>query len=201
MKRTKPILGISIGVILTISIVFTTGNPDAFAKQEPQPDFVAKLQGKQQTVPEERGGGHGKAHFWFTNSGDLAYYIEVSKNLTITWDEKSSTGNGDEITKIHLHNQKPGTAGPHVLNIFGLPSEDDDQLEVDVDARTFVGIWDDGDANDLPPVGPSPNDSIPLSNAMEALCDGDLYVNVHSEKHGPGVLRGQIIPTSDACEN
>lgn len=200
-RNKKTVLGLSIAAILAISVVSISTMPNAFAKQEPQPDFVAKLQGKQQTVPEEKGSGHGKAMFWFTDSGDLAYTIKVSKNLVVSWDGKSSKGNSDEVTKIHLHNNIPGQAGPHVLNIFGLPSEDDLDLDVDVNARTFTGIWDDGDANDLLPLGPSPNDSIPLSEALDELCKGNLYVNLHSENHGPGALRGQIIPTSDACES
>ena len=199
MKHTSMFLGLSIAALLAVSII-SINVTDAFAKQTPAPDFEAKLQGKQQTVPEERGGGHGKALFWFTESGDLAYSIAVSKNLSVTWDGQTSKGNGDPITKIHLHQNEPGKAGPHVLNVFGAPSEDDDDLHVDVDARTFTGIWDDGDANDLLPVGPSPNDSIALSDAMGALCSGNLYVNIHSENHGTGALRGQIIPTSDACE-
>ena len=120
--------------------------------------------------------------------------------MVITWNGESSKGNGDQITKIHLHNNVPGQAGPHVLNIFGLPSEDDGDLQVDVDARTFSGIWDDGDANDLLPSGPSPNDSIELTAVLDELCAGNLYVNLHTADHGSGALRGQIIPTSDACK-
>ena len=179
MRHTNTVLGLSIAALLAISIVSITTLPDAFAKKQPTPDFEAKLQGKQQTVPEERGTGHGKASFWFTENGDLAYTIEVSKNFAVTWNGETSKGNGDPITKIHLHNQVPGQAGPHVLNIFGLPSEDDGNLDVDVDARTFSGIWDDLDANDLNPPGPSPNDSIALSDAMDELLACNLYVNLH----------------------
>jgi len=206
-RNRKTVLGLSIAAIMAISVVSLSTLPDAFAKQEPQPDFVAKLQGKQQTVPEERGGGHGKASFWLTEvEGEpaLQYKIEVSKNLYI----EGAKGTGDLITKIHLHLQDPGTAGPHVLNIFGAPSEDDDHLVVDAKARTFSGIWDDGDAFDVGTDGRTPNDSVALNVfdtltgqvPLDGLCDGKLYVNIHSEKHGPGALRGQIMSTSDVCE-
>jgi len=208
MKNNNTVLGLSIAAILAISIVSVTALPDAFAKQVPAPDFEAKLQGKQQTVPEERGGGHGKASFWLieeANEPALQYTIEVSKNLYI----EEAKGTGDLITKIHLHSQDPGVAGPHVLNIFGAPSEDDKHLTVDKDARTFSGIWDDGDAFDVGSNGRTPNDSVALNDfdtltgqiPLDGLCDGKLYVNIHSEKHGPGALRGQIISISDACEN
>jgi len=211
---TKTILGISIAAILAISVVSVSAFPNALAKQESQPDFVAELQGKQQTVPEERGGGHGKAYFWFTekDTGDgnepaLTYKIQVSKNLYIT----DAKGNGDLLNKIHLHNNSTGQAGPHVLNIFGLPAEDDIDLVVDANARTFEGIWDDGDKN-FDAVGNSNrqagdsvslNDEDPLTGniPLEELCEGNLYVNIHSVKHGPGALRGQITPTSaDVCD-
>ena len=205
-------LGLSVAALLAISIVSITTLPDAFAKKQETPDFEAKLQGKQQTVPEERGTGHGKASFWFTEiEGEpaLKYTIQVSKNLAVTWEGETSKGNGDPITKIHLHNQIPGIAGPHVLNIFGAPSEDDEHLVVDVDARTFSGIWDDDDQN-LSAVGNSERqggDSVALNDydsltgaiPLDELCAGNLYVNLHSENHGPGALRGQIIPTSNAC--
>lgn len=183
--------------------------PEVNAKQEPEPDFIAKLQGKQQTVPEERGGGHGKAYFWLTEvEGEpaLMYVIKVSKNLYI----EEANGTGDLLTKIHLHNQVLGTAGFHVLNIFGAPSQDDDHLIVDANARTFLGVWDDEDAHDLGISGVRDGpDSVALNDVdsfsgntpLQELCDGNLYVNIHSENHGPGALRGQIIPTSNACDN
>jgi len=214
-RNGKTVLGLSIAAVMAIFVVSVSTMPDAFAKQEPQPDFVAKLQGKQQTVPEERGGGHGKASFWLTEvAGEpaLQYKIEVSKNLYI----EGAKGTGDLITKIHLHLQDPGTAGPHVLNIFGAPSEDDDHLVVDAKARTFSGTWDDADENfaavDLDGNPNNPHvreggDSVALNDfdsltgqiPLDGLCDGKLYVNIHSEKHGPGALRGQIMPTSGVC--
>lgn len=200
MNVKKSLLGVSVAMILAISVVAISAQ-EVNAKQGPEPDFEAKLQGFQQTVPTEKGTGHGKAKFWLVEDGTaLKYEIELSNNYIVTWNGQTSKGNGgDTITKIHLHNNVPGVAGPHVLNIFGAPSEDDADLNVDVDARTFTGKWDDGDANDLPPAGPSPNDSVAFSDKKSELCAGNLYVNIHSVEHGPGTLRGQIIPVSDAC--
>ena len=201
MNGKKSLLGVSIAMILAISIVAISTAEDVIAKQGPESDFEAKLQGFQQTVPTEKGTGHGKAKFWFVDGGDaLKYEINLSNNYIVTWNGETSKGSGgDTITKIHLHDNVPGVAGPHVLNVFGAPSEDDDDLDVDVDTRTFTGKWDDGDANDLDPPGPSPNDSVTFSDKISELCDGNLYVNIHSVEHGPGTLRGQIIPVSDAC--
>lgn len=207
--NTKTITISAIAAILVFSVALTSELSPAKAEKD-SPDFEAKLQGFQQTVPTEKGTGHGKAQFWFTDDKDaLVYEIEVSKNYIVTWNGQTSKGSGgDTITKIHLHNNEPGEAGPHVLNIFGAPSEDDGDLFVDVNKRTFAGTWDDGDANDLAPPGRSPNDSVkftqvdPLSGntPKDELCAGNLYVNIHSGEHGPGALRGQIIPSSTACE-
>jgi len=207
--NTKTITFAAITALLVFSVMAVSELSTAEAKNEPEPDFEAKLQGFQQTVPTEKGTGHGKAKFWWADGEDALYYeIEVSKNYIVTWNGQTSKGNGgDTITKIHFHNNVPGTAGPHVLNVFGAPSEDDGNLSVDVDKRTFTGKWDDGDANDLPPANRSPNDSVaftlvdPLSGntPRDELCSGNLYVNIHSVEHGPGALRGQIIPSSGAC--
>ena len=79
---------ISIAEILAISVVSVIDLTDAFAKKSPTPDFEAKLQGKQQTVPEERGTGHGKASFWFTeingeDNPDIADKYKVEGYPTI----------------------------------------------------------------------------------------------------------------------
>jgi hypothetical protein len=65
----------------------------------------------------------------------------------------------DDITALHIHDttrcsslfpqciEGTDTAGTmHLLNIFGAPRNDDDDIVVDPVAGTISGLWDDGDA-------------------------------------------------------
>lgn len=101
----------------------------------------------------------------------------------------------EDVNKIHFHFGVPGTTGPHVLNIFGLPSEDDADLVVDFDSETLTGSWDDGDAFGDPN---SPGTTKPLSSFVDELIAGDLYVAIHTVgKNGDVEIRGQITPVPE----
>lgn len=39
--------------------------------------------------------------------------------------------------------------------------------------------------------------SKPFSELVQALCDGQTYVNVHIEQNPSGEIRGQIAPKTD----
>ena len=60
---------------------------------------------------------------------NLSYEIAIF-GLDLKSDPGTRTEFSD-VTAIHLHNGFSGSNGPHVLNIFGMPSEDDDELVVD----------------------------------------------------------------------
>ena len=138
-----------------------------------------------------------KASFTRTDEG-LAYEIDID-GLTLKADPASRTDDND-VTKIHIHAGPVGENGPHTLNIFGLPSEDDDDLEVDFENGILRGFWDDHDAADLNGDGDTNDDpeSKPFSEFLDELEAGDLYVQMHDAKSDrlgtPGAVRGQIDP-------
>ena len=97
----------------------------------------------------------------------------------------------NDVDKIHLHHAPAGVVGPHVLNIFGLPSEDDADLVVDFDNESFSGIWDDGDATGDPN---SPGSTKMLSNFVDELLNDEIYLAVHTiGVNGNVAIRGQLI--------
>ncbi|MEL6471476.1 MAG: CHRD domain-containing protein [Cyanobacteria bacterium J06623_4] len=130
----------------------------------------------------------------------LSYSLSLS-GVTLKADQRIALR---DVNKIHIHAAGPGENGPHVLNIFGLPAEDDADLSVDYAANTLSGVWDDGDASDLNGNGiADPNDSKPLTNFVTALEAGGLYIQVHTNRFDsatgfPGELRGQIQPTAQS---
>lgn len=73
------------------------------------------------------------------------------------------------ITAAHFHNDGVGKAGPVVHTITG-----------DFSGNTAAGVWKSTDAE-------------PLTAAMvQALFEGELYINIHTAANGPGEIRGQI---------
>ena len=127
---------------------------------------------------------------------NLSYSIQVF-GMDLVPDPALRTGFSD-IDKIHIHNGFPTETGPHVLNIFGLPSEDDAEMVVDFDSNTITGVYNDADAID-PDTGMLFDQNDPLntklfSNFVDDLQDGQLYLAIHTAGQGGGIaVRGQLV--------
>ena len=114
----------------------------------------------------------------------------------------------DDVIAIHLHdttvcvnaalcgdgmgNQIPdSTAGTrHVLNIFGMPREDDADVQAFGDEERVLGIWDPTDANNLMP---APSLSIADPAILELLIAGKLAMMVHTNLVPSGEIGGYIL--------
>ncbi|MEM8873040.1 MAG: CHRD domain-containing protein [Planctomycetota bacterium] len=99
------------------------------------------------------------------------------------------------VQGIHIHIGAPGTNGPHALNIFGLPRVDD--ADAVFTGTSLTGLWDDGDENDNGDGVRDPGDSIALTDALDDLRSGNLYLAIHTAEFplpNTGELRGQIVP-------
>ncbi|NEQ55738.1 MAG: CHRD domain-containing protein, partial [Leptolyngbya sp. SIO3F4] len=148
-----------------------------------------------QSIPDST--ATARASFTRTEEG-LAYEIDID-GLNLKEDPASRTEDND-VTRIHIHAGPVGENGPHTLNIFGIPSEDDDDLEIDFENGILRGFWDDHDATDLNGDGDTDDDpeSKPFSEFLDELEAGDLYLQIHdaeSDRLGtPGAVRGQIDP-------
>ena len=157
--------------------------------------FTANITGDQ-VVPGTGSSATGTGIFTLNeDETELAYTLSLN-GVDLKADNRTAP---TDVNKIHIHVAPAGSNGPHTLNIFGLPAEDDDDLAVDYAANTLSGIWDDGDVSDLNGNGISdPNDTKALSNFVSALKTGGLYVQVHTNRFDsssgfPGELRGQIL--------
>ncbi|OLT56109.1 CHRD domain-containing protein [Moorena bouillonii] len=125
----------------------------------------------------------------------------------------STETTADDVTAIHLHSGSQGAEriGPHTLNIFGLPGEDDDDAVFDFENNTITGIWDNLDSinsannsntsNGVPDhhlsdvlSGIEPLTTKTVSEYADELLAGNLYLQVHTNEFDipGGVLRGQV---------
>ncbi len=178
-----------------VAIAAATGISVAMTGTAQAASFTADITGDQ-VVPGTGSTATGTGIFTLSeDETELAYTLSFD-GVDLKADDRTAPA---DVNKIHIHAAPAGNNGPHTLNIFGLPAEDDDDLTVDYAANTLSGVWDDGDVSDLNGNGISdPNDTKALSDFVGALKTGGLYVQVHTNRFDsssgfPGELRGQIL--------
>lgn len=183
-------------VLATLILAAGGGLGQGLADSPNRPDFVANLT-PGATVPFAGARAHGRVWFYLDESLSWVRYEIKLNSLDIAGVDGPGRTRRDTVTAVHFHIAPPGLAGPHVLNVFGPPSQDDAQMNCNPLARTIGGIWDDGDANaSLPQALQSHG----LTEMLDALCDGLLYVDVHTTRYPQGALRGQVMPQPHACD-
>ncbi|MBP9710912.1 MAG: CHRD domain-containing protein [Candidatus Pacebacteria bacterium] len=115
------------------------------------------------------------AGVWFgTNGQDMNYWLDVN--------------NGDEVEAAHLHCAAPGNNGPVVVELY----ESSDGT--DINGRLAEG---DITNNDIADTGSECSGTIGydienLDDLAQAIEEGKIYANVHSEQYPNGVARGQL---------
>jgi hypothetical protein len=137
---------------------------------------------------------------WLTLSEDqtqLSYSIELA-GLDLEPDPARRV-DPEDVFGIHLHLIVPGQTGPHILNIFGNPAEDDGDLIVDYSHETLSGIFDVDDASRDLVTGELLPQFFPLTTKViddwiEALMADGLYLAVHTVgQNGAALLHGDVI--------
>jgi len=178
-----------------VAIAAATGLSVGTAGAAQAASFTANITGDQ-VVPGTGSPATGTGVFTLNeDETELAYALSLN-GVDLKADNRTAPA---DVNKIHIHAAPVGNNGPHTLNIFGLPAEDDDDLAVDYATNTLSGVWDDGDVSDLNGNGISdPNDTKALSDFVSVLKAGGLYVQVHTNRFDsssgfPGELRGQIL--------
>ena len=224
MKETT-ILGISIGAILSLSLVSFGVIPQVLADNDKDftdlhfksaPCRIADPSNKV-LVEESLGikvngdgslkGADCSVKAWFDDEGQsLKYQVHIRGMESIDKD-----GNPDnDIGKMHFHratmfvNDDPNNpAGPrHILNIFKLPAQDDNDLKYNK-GGIFQGIWDESDTMDRDGEN---DDTYNITDELtqEILCNGEAFLMVHGNTDGlPGFIKASIQPTEDGeafCE-
>ena len=113
----------------------------------------------------------------------------------------------NDILAVHIHLHVQDVIGPHILNIFGVPGFDDDDLVIDYWGETFTCIYDisyatrDPDTGELLPQSfPLTTKLFPTSFRLAELLNEQWYFAVHTvanQATPPGVtIRGNffIVP-------
>ena len=119
--------------------------------------------------PEVDTSSRGYALFRIRRDGKL---IDVDTQFWNTYD----------VVGVHLHYGARGENGPVVVNLFnGLSSGLADGSESDI--RFFEDSF----------VGPL--EGQPFEALIEAIEDGMIYINVHTQENPSGEIRGQLAPT------
>lgn len=133
---------------------------------------------------------------------ELAYFLEFDGlDLKPLAAERTEP---DDIVAIHIHLNVPGVIGPHVLNIFGFPAEEDGDRVVDYENETITGVYDASDATRNPDTGEIEPQAFPLTTKLfptptrlAELLNEEWYFAVHTVGNAatpPGVtIRGNFV--------
>ncbi len=128
--------------------------------------FHANLTGDQET-PMVKTGAMGEAVFHLMKDGnELGYKLTVS--------------NMENVTAAHIHMGKKGVEGPPLAGLFAGPKKE----------GSFTGVLAEGTLTAKDLTGPLSGKSV--SDLIKMIRDGAAYVNVHTDKHPNGEIRGQI---------
>ena len=129
-------------------------------------NFRAHCQGANEVPPVESM-GQCQAIFKLTNDGDGLQYKLIVANI-------------ESVTQAHIHLAPAGQNGGVVAFLFGFVPEG-----ATVNGTLAQGVLTDGDL-----IGAL--SGMTISDLAAELASGNAYVNVHTQAHPPGEVRGQI---------
>ena len=158
------------------AIVTTVCSLTAITSFDPKPNilnayatvagFNVQLAGSEEVPPVDTK-ATGSAEFKGPHFDSIYYSVNVS--------------NIDKVTAAHIHSGKTGENGPIVVTLFKTESPSSEVMN---------GILTSGNITNADLEGPMAGKTlIDLNKAMEL---GETYVNVHTEEHPNGEIRGQI---------
>ncbi len=128
--------------------------------------FKATLSGSH-VVPAVKTMAKGEAGFKLGKDGmELIYTLKV-RDI-------------ENVTAAHIHQGKKGKNGPPVANLFTGPKKE----------GKFSGVLSKGTITAADLSGSLAGK--PLTALIDMIKAGDAYVNVHTDKHPDGEIRGQI---------
>ncbi len=128
--------------------------------------FRARLSGGE-SVPSVKTMAKGDAEFTLAKGGkELTYKLTVSDI--------------ENVTAAHIHLGKKGKSGPPLVGLFAGPKKE----------GKFGGVLAEGTITGKELTGSLTGK--PLGALVKLIKAGDTYVNVHTEGHPDGELRGQI---------
>ena len=128
--------------------------------------FSLQLSGSEEVPPVDTE-AKGSAELTAPHFDNIGYSVNVSNII--------------KVTAAHIHSGKTGENGPIVVTLFKSDSPSSEPMN---------GILTSGNITNADLEGPMAGKTlIDLNKAMEL---GETYVNVHTEAHPDGEIRGQI---------
>ena len=131
--------------------------------------FTASLDGASE-VPKVNSKATADATFTVSPDGNKIEYTLMVRDLT-------------DPTMAHIHVGMPGKNGPVVAALYPTANakpakgqENGQLVQGEITAANLVG----------------PDKGKPLSVLVKAIQDGDAYVNIHTQEHKSGEIRGQL---------
>jgi hypothetical protein len=128
--------------------------------------FNVELSGNEE-VPPVQTDATGSADFTAPHFDNIGYSVNVS--------------NIDKVTAAHIHSGKQGENGPIVVTLFKAETPSSEPINGNLASGNITNANLEG-----PMAGKT---LIDLTKSIEL---GETYVNVHSEEHPNGEIRGQI---------
>lgn len=133
--------------------------------------FTAQLSGDQ-GVPPIQTAATGVATFKLSQDGkSLHYQLKVDK-LT-------------DVTMAHIHLGQAGKNGPPVVWLFPVTGP-----PPTLKPGAFTGVLAEGEVTAKNLVGPLKGK--PLQALVKVMENGETYVNIHTQEHPEGEIRGEI---------
>ena len=162
-KNITSVLTIAVLIAVTITMVSATTFSNQIVLGQNQ-KFKAKLSG-QDEVPPVQTTASGMA--WFKPMQDKVWF-------------KVNVTDMQGVTKAHIHTGKVGANGPVVVTLYKSDTP-----------QSINGKLSYGNITSNLLEGPMKGKQI--SDLVTAMSNGSTYVNVHTEKHPNGEIRGQIM--------
>jgi len=154
---------ILLGIILSIIFATTMSNNHVDAAKTKQ-QFKTKLNGDNE-VPPVTTGAEGKVSLKVRES-DIRYKLNITGLV--------------DVTMAHIHQGKSGENGAPVVDLLGAGNKQ----------KTSKGLFINGSFTDSDLVGPLKGKKI--SDLISSIKQGNNYVNVHTQAHPDGEIRGQL---------
>lgn len=169
-----------LSAVLILSAIDNYGSTYAQENTE----FTATLSGKE-VIPPVKTDGTGIANF---QAGENLLYYQIN------------VLNAGKITSVQINHGAVGTNGDAIVTLIESKDDDDDDVNLIGNIPTLTGVAStkqssssfsaSGNVNVADLTGPFKDKTI--ADLVIALQNGETYVNVQTEDHPDGELRGQI---------
>ena len=163
-NNISSILTITVLIAVTITMVSATTFSNHIVLAQSQKQFNAKLSGEQEVPPVQ------------TTSSGMAWFKPMQDKVWFKLNVTDMQG----VTQAHIHTGKQGENGPVVVTLYksATPQPINGKLAYgNITANLLEG----------------PMKGKQISDLVTAMSNGGTYVNVHTEKHPNGEIRGQVM--------